>query len=251
MKKISKSLFVCSKLPKKWCNGHKSTFWSSNFHFSRIAPLFWPPHGIQFPLPEFLHGLKRQFSDQNRAKSTPRYSIYYNIYYNICIYYNIYYNICIYYNIYYNIYYTARPGTDDPADLLRVTMKKFSRARNFRSGSRETRSAGHKSMFWSSNFHFSHNAPLFSPRKKIYGGWSCLMTTWGSIEFDKKPSGLTGSGALCAKIAILFGVPNKSNFVWDPKQKQFYLGSQTKAISFGIPNKQKKRAPKWSNFLCF
>ena len=167
MKKNSKSLFVCPKLPKKWCNGHKSTFWSSNFHFSRIAPLFAQRNRIRFPLAEFLHGLKRQFSDQNRAKSTPRYSIYYNIYYNICI----------YYNIYYNIYYTARPGTDDPADLLRVTMKNFSRARNFRSGSPIMGSAGHKSMFWSSNFHFSHNAPLFSPRKKIYGGSSCLMTT--------------------------------------------------------------------------
>ena len=140
--------------------GHKSRFWSSNFHFSRIAPLFSQRNRIRFPLAEFLHGLKRQFSDQNRAKSTPRYSIYYSIYYNICN----------YYNIYYNIYYTARPRTGPGRDSLRVTMKKFSRARNFRSESRIMRSAGHKSMFWSSNFHFSHNAPLFSPRKKFYGG---------------------------------------------------------------------------------
>jgi len=62
---------------------------------------------------------------------------------------------------------------------------------------------------------------------------------------------LTGSGALCAKIAILFGVPNKNNFVWDPKQKQFYLGSQTKAISFGIPNKQKKGLQNEAIFFVF
>ena len=160
MKKISESPFEWSKLQKTGYWGQKIVFWSSNFHFSRIAPLFSQPNRIRFPLPEFLHGLKRQFSDQNRAKSTPRYSIYYGIYYNICN----------YYNIYYNIYYTARPGTGPGRDSLRVTMKKFSRARNFRSESRIMRSAGHKSMFWSSNFHFSHNAPLFSPRKKFYGG---------------------------------------------------------------------------------
>ena len=152
-----------SKLLKKWCIGHKSPFWSSNFHFSRIAPLFSKPNRIHLPLAEFLHGLKRQFSDQNRAKSTP--AIVFTIVFTM-----IFVIICIYYSFYYNNYYTARPRTGPGRDSLRVTMKKFSRARNFRSESRIMRSAGHKSMFWSSNFHFSHNAPLFSPRKKFYGG---------------------------------------------------------------------------------
>ena len=92
-KNFSRAQNFCSKSRETRSAGQKSRFWSSNFHFSRIAPLFSQRNRIRFPLAEFLHGLKRQFSDQNRAKSTPRYSIYYSIYYNICIYHNILYNI--------------------------------------------------------------------------------------------------------------------------------------------------------------